>query len=193
MQRRAFRLMVVALMVLLPAMAHTAPMPFNFPVGMPPIVDDSAAPRQCTMTYLVQDIASNDMYAARMQVLPKQDAEPVNGAMPCPTAAPGRMITQALEVCGVRAVDRKTCVFADMARDFQLEPEVRNTAENTSRCASDTSNTIGVACWKSGTLDVCSVACGQSAQEAVDLARLRCESKHQKTCDITGSLPVSLP
>lgn len=84
-------------------------------------------------------------------------------------------------------------MFGDMARGFEQQPEARNTAENTSRCASDVDSHIAIACWKSGNREVCNVACGKAEQEARDLARGRCEVKHQQRCDITGAAPVLPP
>jgi hypothetical protein len=98
-----------------------------------------------------------------------------------------------MEPCLSRAGDLKQCVYGDMARGFESRPDIRQTAENTSRCASDLYQYIGVACWKSGDRDVCNVACGATEQETRDLARGRCEVKQQKRCDITGAAEILPP
>jgi hypothetical protein len=173
--------------------ARSTPLGWDLKVNPPPIVQDSTRPRQCTVTWLVDDIATNDVYAARMQIAPTEDAHPVGDRLPCPPSVPPRVAAQALDVCVGRAADARSCVFADMSRGFQAEPGIRATAENTSRCASDRASHIGIACWKSGGLDVCDVGCGATPEEAQAQARLRCVEKHQKSCDETGSVPVLAP
>jgi hypothetical protein len=84
-------------------------------------------------------------------------------------------------------------VFADMSRGFENEPEVRNTSENASRCASDKFSEIGIACVASGNLSVCDVGCGNSPVEARSRARARCVDKQQRDCPVTASVPVSGP
>jgi hypothetical protein len=80
-----------------------------------------------------------------------------------------------------------------MSRGFDREPTINNTADNASRCASDKASDIGVACWTSGKLSVCDVACGNSPEEARALAQARCQDKQQQTCAVTASVPVSGP
>ena len=161
--------------------------------GLPPIVEDTTKAADCTVTYLVADTATNDLYAVRMRIAPGVDERPVNGVMPCPRAVPLRVATRALDVCVDRAADPKNCVFADMGRGFETQPTASNTAENTSSCASDAASDIGVACWPSGELQVCGVGCGASPAAAVAAAVKRCETRHQRSCPITGALPVPAP
>jgi hypothetical protein len=167
-----------------------APMPFSTNEAPPPVVVDTTKPRQCTIAYLVVDSATNDVLVPRMIVEPNPDEKGVGGLLPCPAMVPPRLAARALDTCLSRAADPKTCVFGDMSRGFEERPDARNSAENTSRCASDVDSYIGIACWRMGDLDVCNVACGKAAQEAKDLARGRCEVKHQKRCDITGAVSV---
>lgn len=187
---RAARLILALL--LLCCTARAAPVQFDLSLGLPDVVRDSEKPLACTITYLVTDVTTNDTFASRMQVTPLPDAKPVGGRMPCPRPPP-RLAGRALDACVARAGDAKNCVFTDMGRGFEQEPELRNTAENASRCASDTADFIGVACWKSGELDVCNVACGKTREEAETEARGRCEAKQQRACTVTGALPVSMP
>jgi hypothetical protein len=98
-----------------------------------------------------------------------------------------------MDACLSRAGERRSCVFADMSRGFDQNPDLTNTAENGSRCASDRFSHIGVACWKAGALEICNVGCGQQPSDAMREARERCEAKHQKTCEITGVQPIQAP
>lgn len=173
--------------------AQATPLSWELKLGLPPVVQDSTKPRQCTVTYLVEDIATNDAYAARMQISPAEDARPTGNLMPCPAMVSPRLAARALDECTSRAADPRSCVFADMSRGFQTEPELRNTAENASRCPSDRFSHIGIACWKSGTLDVCNVGCGPTAEEAQARARARCADKHQTVCPVSESVPVLAP
>ena len=157
---------------------------------MPPVIKDTAKPPDCTVTYLVTDIATNDMIAVRMQIAPDLNSAPINNVMPCPPNVPPRVASRALDACNRRAADPKHCVYGDMGRDFEKQPKADNTAENSSRCASDKATDIGVACWLSGELQVCDVGCGNSPASAITTAVNRCEAKQQRQCPITGSLPV---
>ena len=131
------------------------------------------------MTYLVANVITNDMIAVRMQIAPDLNDRPVNDVMPCPPEVPPRVAARALDACMLRAADPKNCVFADMGRDFEKQPNVDNTAENRSRCASDKATDIGVACWRSGDLQVCGVGCGNGPAGGDNLSGHRCEAKHQ--------------
>ena len=166
---------------------------FDTPNALPPVIEDTTKAAGCTVTYLVTDVTTNDMLSVRMQITPDPNDKPVNNLMPCPPDIPPRVASRALDACIIRASDPKNCVFGDMARDFEKRPIVDNTAENYSRCASDKTTDIGVACWRSGELQVCGVACGDSSAAAVSAAVIRCEAKHQHQCPITGSLPVLAP
>jgi hypothetical protein len=161
--------------------------------ALPPIVEDSTRPGQCTITYLIEDISTNDTFAVRMLIAPAPNATPVGGRMPCPSRVPPRIGERALDVCMSRAGDRANCVFADMARGFERVPKVLNTAENGSRCSSDQATFIALACWRSAGLDVCNVGCGQDPAGAIGEARGRCESKHQTVCDTIAAEPVMAP
>jgi len=169
------------------------PNTFDTPNAPPPVVEDTTKAANCTVTYLVTDITTNDTIAVRMQISPDPNDMPANGLMPCPRDIPPRIASRALDACIVRATDPKNCVFTDMARGFESRPIADNTTENGSRCTSDKASDIGVACWRSGELQVCGVGCGDSPVTATAAAVSRCEAKHQRQCPITGSLPVLAP
>lgn len=192
------RRLILFLTLLLPVAAApglAGPLPLVPPpeVQLPPVIEDSTAPHPCTIAYLVADVRMNDVYAARMRITPAANARAVDGRMSCPSAVPPRLAAQAMVNCKARVADANQCVFADMARGFESEPEERNTAENTSRCASDRFTHIGIACWKAEGMDVCNVGCGQSGDDARSEARQRCEDKHQRSCAITGAMTILLP
>ncbi len=170
-----------------------ATLSFSGEEAVPPVVTDTTRPRQCTIAYMITDVGTNDAYVVRMGVDPSPDAVPARGRYSCPTAVPARVATRAMETCLVRAGDPRYCVFGDMSRGFENRPDARLTAENTSRCASDIYNYIGIACWKAGDRDVCNVACGGTEQEAKDLAKGRCEVKQQQRCTITGAAEILPP
>jgi hypothetical protein len=173
--------------------ANAGPLPFELDLHIPPVIADSTAPTKCTVTYMVADLTNNDLYAARMQIDPAETDTPVRNRLPCPATMPPRVGLRALDLCTTRTGEARYCVFADMARGFQREPDIRNTAENAARCASDKASDIGVACWMSGTLTICNTACANSPQEAVANAQARCEDKQQRNCPITATVPVSGP
>ena len=184
--------LILALMVVLPLASATIAAPVSTSTGstVPPVVTDTSKPRQCVIAYLVTDVGTNDTFVSRHQIEPAQDEKPSRGRYACPTEVPARVATRALEPCLVRAGDLKLCVFGDMGRGFENRPDARQTAENTSRCASDLATHIGIACWQAGDRDVCNVACGNTEQEARDQARGRCEVKQQKRCTITGAVEI---
>lgn len=161
--------------------------------ALPPVIEDTTKAADCTVTYLVTDVATNDTIAVRMQIAPDPNDRPVNNLMPCPRDIPPRVASRALDACMKRAADPNDCVYADMGRDFEKQPRADNTAENNARCASDKAADIGVACWLSGELQVCDVGCGETPAKAIAAAVNRCEAKHKRQCPITGSLPVLAP
>jgi hypothetical protein len=173
--------------------AEAGPLPFDLQLHIPPVISDSTAPVKCTVTYLVADLTNNDLYAARMRIDSADTDSPVQNRLPCPATLPPRLGLRALDICTTRTGESKYCVFADMARGFEREPDIHNTAENAARCGSDKASDIGVACWMSGTLAVCNVACANSPHDALDQARTRCEDKQQHSCPITATAPVSGP
>jgi len=187
------RWLIALLMACLGGPAIAAPMLFERDLGIPPVVEDSGAPAPCTITYLIADVSTNDMYAMRMRIEPTDEARPIRNRMPCPSPVPARLSVRALDVCAIRTENPNNCVYADMSRGFERDPVGRNTASNGARCHSDQSDFIGLACWKAEALDVCSVGCGQTAEEATARARARCEEKHQQSCRITGVVPVLVP
>ncbi|MDR3532660.1 MAG: hypothetical protein P4L90_19170 [Rhodopila sp.] len=191
--RRLCRLVPVLGLLLSSNAVNAGPLPFDLQLSVPPVIADSQAPAGCTVTYLIADTANNDLYAARMRIASAETDSPVNNRLPCPATVPPRVALRALDVCTNRAGEAKYCVFADMSRGFESEPDIRNTSENASRCASDKFSDIGVACWMSGKLSVCDVGCGNSPNEAVVQARARCEDKQQHSCPITATVPVSGP
>jgi hypothetical protein len=177
----------------MPNLAHAGTSSSDIQSGLPPVVKDTAKPPDCTVAYLVTNITTNDTIAVRMQITPDPNDTPVNNVMPCPPNIPPRVASRALDACTRRAAEPRHCVYADMGRDFQSRPRLDNTAENNARCASDKATDIGLACWRSGELDVCDVGCGSSAASAIAAAVERCEAKQQRQCPITGSLPVLAP
>ncbi len=173
--------------------AWAGPDGYDPPNPPPSVIEDTAKADDCTVAYLVMDTAMNDMFAVRMRITPAENDRAAGGVMPCPRDVPPRVATRALDACAARASDPKVCVYADMGRGFATQPNANNTAENTSRCSSDRAVYIGVACWRSGPLDICGVGCGVSPESAIGTAVSRCESRHQQSCGITGSLPVLAP
>jgi len=189
--KRAIPIWLCCLAALGPARAGTSTS--DLMNALPPVIKDTTQAASCTVAYLVTNVTTNDMFAVRMEIAPDPNDKPVNDLMPCPRNIPPRVASRALDVCINRAADPKHCVFADMGRDFAERPKADNTAENNARCASDTATDIGVACWRSGELEICGVGCGDSPAAAVTAAVNRCEAKQQRQCPITGSLPVLAP
>jgi hypothetical protein len=173
--------------------AKAGPVAFDLELHVPPVIADSTAPTKCTLTYVVADLTNNDLYAARMRIDPVETDTPMQNRLPCPTTISPRVGLRALDVCTTRTGESKYCVFADMSRGFEREPDIHNTAENAARCSSDKASDIGVACWMSGKLSVCNVACANSPADALDQAKARCEDKQQHNCPITATVPVSGP
>jgi hypothetical protein len=133
------------------------------------------------------------MFAARMRIASVETDTPANNRMPCPRDIPPRVGLRALDVCMSRTGESKYCVFADMSRGFEREPDIHNTSEIASRCSSDKFTHISAACWMSGKLSVCDVACGNTPAEAAAQAKSRCEDKQQHSCPITATVPVAGP
>jgi hypothetical protein len=190
---RAYRTLGAVGLVLCGTMANAGPLAFDLQLNVPPVIADSQAPPGCTVTYLIADTANNDLFAARMRIAPAEADSPVNNRMPCPPDMPPRVGLRALDTCTSRAGESKYCVFADMSRGFETEPDIHNTSEGASRCASDKFSDIAAACWMSGRVSVCDVACGNSPEQAVAQARSRCEEKQQHSCPVTATVPVSGP
>jgi hypothetical protein len=190
---RPFWLIAALSLLLSGSTASAGPVTFDLHLDVPPIVADSQAPAGCTVTYLIADTANNDLFAARMRIASIEGDTPVNNRMPCPRDVPPRVASRALDMCQSRAVDQKSCVFADMSRGFEREPNIDNTSEIASRCPSDKFTDIGAACWVSGTLSVCNVGCGNTPAEAVVQAKARCEDKQQHSCPVTATVPVAGP
>jgi hypothetical protein len=187
------RLVSAFALILFSGAVRAGPIPFDLHLDVPPIVADSQAPVGCTVTYLIADTANNDLFAGRMRIASAETDQPVNNRMPCPAEVPPRIGLRALDMCTSRAGEAKFCVFADMSRGFESEPDIHNTSEIASRCSSDKFSHIAAACWMAGRLSVCDVACGNSPAEAVAQARSRCEDKQQHSCPVTAAVPVSGP
>ncbi|HEY0185721.1 MAG TPA: hypothetical protein VGC09_23200 [Rhodopila sp.] len=173
--------------------ARAGPLASDLHLDLPPVITDDRAPPGCTVTYLVTNTEDNDLFAARMRVASADTDAPSNGRMPCPVDIPTRVGLRALDECATHAGASKYCVFTDMSRGFEHVPDVRNTSEIDSRCASDKFSDIGAACWMSGDRMVCNVGCGNSPAQAVAQARARCEAKQQRSCPVTATVPVSGP
>jgi hypothetical protein len=192
MNQPTYRILLCLLPLFFATGSHATPLQFNLGTFAPPLSTQAPnTPRDCTITYLIEDDAANQTYAQRMVFAPPAGAVPQHGVMPCPTLMSGRVAQAALDNCQEHAAHSGDCVFADMSRGFRNEPGISNTAENASRCASDEASHIGIACWRSGKMDICNVGCGNSAEAAITAARSRCALKHQKECSITGALPVA--
>ena len=164
----------------------------DFDSGAPPALQGDR-PKECTITYLMEDLSTSDTYAARMRISPTPDALASGGRLPCPTFVSERINQRALDFCRERVVNPKDCVFDDMGRGFAHDPRRGETSAGGSRCASDLSSEIGIACWNNGTFDICNVACGLNVQAAQVAALNRCQVKHEKKCTIIGSVPVLAP
>jgi hypothetical protein len=190
---RAILISLCGWMLFSPGFTRAAPSSFDIQNELPAVIKDTTKAADCTVTYLVTDITTNDTIAVRMQISPDQNDQPVNNVMPCPKEIPPRVASRALDACVIRASDPRNCVYADMSREFENRPNTDNTSENGSRCASDKASDIGVACWLAGDLQVCGVGCGNSPQSAITAAVNRCEAKHLRQCPITGSQPVLAP
>lgn len=187
-------LRTLALLLVVHVPAHAVVQSFEVENAMPPVIEDTTAAATCTVTWLITDIATNDTIAVRMFLPSGPNDRPVDNLLPCPKDIAPRIATRALDTCTTRAADPRTCVYADMARDFLKRPTANNTAENTSRCASDRAREIGIACARpGGEAQVCATACGTAQGEAIAAAVARCETKHQMTCALTGALPVLAP
>jgi len=183
-----------ALLFVCPA-AWSAPQTFDLgSYSAPPVVNRGEKPLDCTVTYLVQDVATNETYAARMLFEPPPDAVVgQSGRTPCPGMMPPTVGETALAGCRDHAARPSDCVFADMNKKFPASPSVDNTSDITSRCVSDHASQIAIACLNSGKRDVCNVGCGDEPETALQAARHRCEAIHGATCNITGSVPVEAP
>ena len=187
---------IVRLLVLLLAAGQAAfggPVPYPSENDPPPVVEASTKPRECTLAWLVTDLATGDLFLSRMEIAPDENATAVKGQLPCPVKLPPRLAGMALEACSTRTGNSRSCVFADMEAGFNRERAPRGTSENASRCGSDLYTHIGVACWSGNGLDICSAACGQSELDAKSQARGRCEATHGRICGITGAAPIATP
>lgn len=189
------RVMALLLPLLLGTASYAAPQ--NFDIGSykpPPVESRGGKPLICTVTYLIEDYTTNETYASRMQFASAPDAVvTADGRMTCPSMMPPTVSEAALNGCRDHAANRANCVYADMSRGFDADPKVVNTADNASRCQSDQASQIAIACWSNGKMDVCNVGCGDTPHDAIQAAQKRCEAKHHKTCDITGSVEVQAP
>lgn len=192
-QERGIRMWRLIPALLWASTALAAPAPFQRDLSIPPVIEDTGAAAQCTVAYLVTDVTTNDTFLLRMRIAPAQILPAVRNRLPCPASIPPRLSVRALDACTVRVDDPNNCVYADMARGFEREPVGRNTSSNGSRCQSDRADFIGLACARKGALDVCSVGCGMTEDEAKTQARARCEDKHQAACPVTAAAEVLVP
>ena len=185
------RIVILLLACLAAGSATAGPIDFDLQLSTPPVITDSQAPVGCTVTFLIEDFANGDLFAQRIRVPGAETDQPVNNRLPCPPALLPRLGNWSRDVCNIRAADRRTCVYADMTRGFEREPDIVKTAENASRCQSDTATHIAAACWMAGRMPVCNVSCGMSPADAVSRAKARCEDKQQQTCPVTAWVAVS--
>jgi hypothetical protein len=188
------RLAILALPLLASSAGRGSPLDFNLGgYDKPTVLEGVGSVRACTITYLVENYVANDTYAARMQFTPSPTAVPLRNRMPCPALVPPQVAEAALNACRAHAANKADCVFADATRDFSDKPSLANTVESASRCMSDQSSQIAIACRNNGGSDMCSVGCGEDQPAAIAAARNRCEATHQGSCAITGVLPVPAP
>ena len=189
--RHAIWLVLLGVVLLLPLSLRAGPAIFDVGPAVPPVILDTQAPLTCTVTYVIEDASTGDLFAQRIRIPPGDADQAVDHRLPCPPEVLPRLSNFAREVCTIRALDRNTCVFADMSREFATKPDIANTAAETARCRSDTAKEIGVACWMNGATAVCNVGCGESEASAIAAARRRCEEKHQRSCPATAVLAVT--
>jgi len=188
------RSVILTLPLLASAASRGAPLDFNLGgYDKPTVLEGVGTLRACTVTYLLEDYVANQTYAARMQFTPSPTAVPLYARLLCPSLVPRMVADTALNLCRSHANKAADCVFADMSRGFQDKPELANTSESASRCMSDHASQIAIACANSGDSAVCNVGCGEDGAAAIAAARSRCEATHQKSCAVTGLLPVSVP
>jgi len=188
------RLAILVLPLLASAASRGTPLDFNLgDFDSSHALDDATKPRDCTVTYLVENVVTNETFVARMQFTPGPHAITLKGLLPCPALVPPRVAEAALAGCRDHADKKSDCVFADMSRGFHDAPVIANSSGNAARCASDQAPQIAIACWNAGNFDVCNVACGADPDAAILAARNRCEATHQKACPITAALPVQAP
>lgn len=173
--------------------ASAGPVDFDLGLQEPPVVVDSKAPPACTVAWLVINYVTNDIFVSRARIARGDDEKPVAERMPCPAPVPVRVAERALNVCTDRALDPKHCVYADMSRGFEVQPDIHKTAENAARCSSDKALHIGVACWMAGGMAVCDSGCGDTPEAAEEQAVARCQDKQQRSCPIKASVPVIMP
>ncbi len=185
------RRFVLAAALWFPAAALAGPVAFDTLPEAPPVIRDTQAAVTCTVTFLITDIASGDLFAQRIRLPPAETDVAVDNRLPCPPDVLPRLPNFARGACTVRAADPKTCVFADMGRDFAAKPEISNTDAAAARCTSDTATHLGLACWQNGAIAVCNVGCGNSAAEAIGRARSRCQEKQQRSCPSTALVAVT--
>jgi len=185
---------ILVLPLLASAASRGAPLDFNLlGYDKPTVLEGVGTVRSCTITYLLEDYVANHTYASRMQFTPSPTAVPLHARVACPSLVPPLVADTALNLCRSHADKATDCVFADMSREFQDKPELANTSESTSRCMSDQASQIAIACADSGDSAVCNVGCGEDGAAAIAAARSRCEATQQKSCTVTGLLPVSAP
>lgn len=188
------RLAILVLPLLASAASRGAPLDFDLgDYDSSHALDDATKPRDCAVTYLVENFVTNETFVARMQFAPAPHAIALKGHLPCPAFVPPRVNEAALDGCRDHADKKSDCVFGDMSRGFRDSPLISNTSENASRCTSDLASQMAIACWNAGNVDVCNVGCGNDQDAAISAARNRCEAKHQKACPITAALPVQAP
>jgi hypothetical protein len=189
-----WRIAILALPLLASAASHGSPLDFDLHgYDKPTLLEGVGKLRACTVTYLLENYAANETYAARMQFTPSPTAVPLGGRLPCPALVPPAVGETALDECSDHAANKADCVYADMNRGFRDKPDLANTAEGASRCLSDQASQIAVACSGAGGSEMCNVGCGEDPAAAISAARNRCEATHQAACSVTGVLPVAAP
>jgi hypothetical protein len=188
------RVVILALPLLASATSRGSPLDFDLQgYDKPAMLEGVSKLRACTITYLMENYVANDTYTAHMQFTPAPTAVPLGGRLPCPALVPPAVGEAALNECRDHAANKSDCVFADMNRGFRAKPELANTAEDASRCLSDQASQIAVACAGSGGSEECNVGCGEDPAAAISAARSRCEATQQRSCAVTGVLPVVAP
>ena len=61
---------VLAAAVLNPSISRAGPAGYDMDLATPPVIRDAQAPIACTVTFLIQDIATGDLFAQRIRIPP---------------------------------------------------------------------------------------------------------------------------
>jgi hypothetical protein len=147
---------------------------------------------RCTIATIVEDISTNDAYLGRTRFVAPDAPAPGQPAL-CPAGAAQEALRRTLEACKQHTSNSYNCVYGDMDRMFDVTTDMVDTSAVDSQCPSFSAKFIGIACQPGLAEDVCNVACGASAAEAIEAARKKCTAKHDGQCAVTNAVPVQAP